>query len=133
MPVGHSGPFLRLAVQWRCPASAGEIGLHSRVDEDGGGGAVQRSGDLEDIQDADIALAPLDLTHVGAVNFGCVGQRLLRQARALPSIADSLTQQGQLTLIVSMPRYPDHKATVGVSLFYDHGIYDPIAQGVPPC
>ena len=128
LSVIPAGGGIHLAPQSRCRASADEIRLHSRVDEDGGRGAVQRGGDLEDIQDADIALAPLDLTHVGAVNFGCVGQRLLRQARALPSIADSLTQQGQLTLIVSMPGYSDHRATVGLSLFYDHGIYDPIAH-----
>jgi hypothetical protein len=45
---------------------------------------LERSGELRHVHEADVALAPLNRTHIGAMKAGLVRQRFLRELGALP-------------------------------------------------
>ncbi len=81
-----------------------------------------------DIQHTDIALAALDLAHVGTVNARGIGQGFLREAALMTDRADSRAKAAQLAVSVSVDRLAGHIFLVARRALIGHGIYDPLSN-----
>lgn len=81
------------------------------------------------IQEGDIAFAPLDFPHMGAVNPRVIGQGLLGPRQCLPATTDHLSESQKIAVLVLLPRHSSHGGIVAGSPLNSHGIYDsPLSQ-----
>jgi len=81
-----------------------------------------------DIQHTDIALAALDLAHVGTVDARGIGQGFLREAALMADRADRCAKAAQLAVSVSVDRLAGHIFLVARRALIGHGIYDPLSS-----
>ena len=88
---------------------------------------AESHGNTNDVQQRDVSLAALNLSHVSTIYPGSICQRLLRQAKNFALFTDSAPQLGEVPFLVAVPCYPFHGIAVCPWSIYHHGIYDPIA------
>jgi hypothetical protein len=88
---------------------------------------IQSDSNPLDIQESDVALASLNLTHVGSVHPCQVGQGFLRHPKLLPPSSYGLTQSDQNLLLGRGTRYAcNHSGSTPYRRRTGHGIYDPL-------
>ena len=66
------------------------------------GAKIERSCNLDQIEQRQVSLAAFNLTHVRTVNPGAVGKRFLRNAFRLPLRTNDSTQLGELSVGVRL-------------------------------
>lgn len=60
------------------------------------------------VQKGEISFAALNLAHMGTVNTGSIGQRLLRQARRIAASTHYCAQPDKLAVLIAMSCNPFH-------------------------
>lgn len=90
-------------------------------------GNAEGHGNANDVEQRDVSLAALNLSHVSTVNPGGICQSFLRKTLGFALVTDSAPQLGEVSFLVAVPCYPFHGIAVCAWLIHHHGIYDPIA------